>query len=136
MSDFVRPHRQQPTRLPRPWDSPGKNTRVGCLYRLSHQQIKLRDAIFLLRLEETKKSATCQFGQQCKQAHEQHLGQVEEATSNKIFKYIYHIPSLIPLLKSTHKNSSIHNLTRILFNCNSKKLKTTKNQSAHQQRPS
>ena len=26
VSDSVRPHRQQPTRLPRPWDSPGKNT--------------------------------------------------------------------------------------------------------------
>ena len=25
----VRPHRRQPTRLPRPWDSPGKNTGVG-----------------------------------------------------------------------------------------------------------
>ena len=25
VSDFVRPHRWQPTRLPRPWDSPGKN---------------------------------------------------------------------------------------------------------------
>ena len=24
------PHRQQPTRLPRPWDSPGKNIGVGC----------------------------------------------------------------------------------------------------------
>ena len=30
VSDSVRPHRQQPTRLPRPWDSPGKNTGVGC----------------------------------------------------------------------------------------------------------
>ena len=29
MSDPVRPHRRQPTRLPRPWDSPGKNTGVG-----------------------------------------------------------------------------------------------------------
>ena len=29
MSDSVRPHRWQPTRLPYPWDSPGKNTRVG-----------------------------------------------------------------------------------------------------------
>ena len=26
MSDSVRPHSQQPTRLPHPWDSPGKNT--------------------------------------------------------------------------------------------------------------
>ena len=31
MSDSVQPHRQQPTRLPRPWDSPGKNTGVGCM---------------------------------------------------------------------------------------------------------
>ena len=30
MSDSMRPHRRQPTRLPRPWDSPGKNTGVGC----------------------------------------------------------------------------------------------------------
>ena len=30
MSDSVRPRRQQPTRLLRPWDSPGKSTGVGC----------------------------------------------------------------------------------------------------------
>ena len=30
MSKPARPLRQQPTRLPRPWDSPGKNTAVGC----------------------------------------------------------------------------------------------------------
>ena len=30
MSDSVRPHGLQPTRLLRPWDSPGKNTGVGC----------------------------------------------------------------------------------------------------------
>ena len=30
VSDSVRPHRRQPIRLPRPWDSPGKNTGVGC----------------------------------------------------------------------------------------------------------
>ena len=30
VSDSVRPHRRQPTRLPRPWDSPGKNPGVGC----------------------------------------------------------------------------------------------------------
>ena len=30
MSDSVRPHRLQPTRLPGPWDSPGKNTGGGC----------------------------------------------------------------------------------------------------------
>ena len=30
MSDSVRPHRWQPNRLRHPWDSPGKNTGVGC----------------------------------------------------------------------------------------------------------
>ena len=32
MSDSLRPHRRQPTRLPHPWDSPGKNTGVGCSF--------------------------------------------------------------------------------------------------------
>ena len=35
MSDSVQPHKQQPTRLPCPWDSPGKNTGVGCHCLLS-----------------------------------------------------------------------------------------------------
>ena len=30
----MRPHRRQPTRLPCPWDSPGKNTGVGCHFLL------------------------------------------------------------------------------------------------------
>ena len=34
VSDPVRPHRRQPTRLPRPWDSPGKNTGMGCHFPL------------------------------------------------------------------------------------------------------
>ena len=34
VSDSVQPHRRQPTRLPRPWDSPGKNTGVGCHFLL------------------------------------------------------------------------------------------------------
>ena len=39
VSDPVRPHRRQPTRLPRPRDSPGKNTGVGChcLLRVTSQ---------------------------------------------------------------------------------------------------
>ena len=32
----LRPHRRQPTRLPRPWDSPGKNTGVGCHFLLQN----------------------------------------------------------------------------------------------------
>ena len=40
MSDSVRSHRQQPTRLPRPWDSPGKNTGVGCHFLLQCLKVK------------------------------------------------------------------------------------------------
>ena len=40
MSDSVRPHRWQPTRLPRPWDSPGKNTGVGCHFLLQCRKVK------------------------------------------------------------------------------------------------
>ena len=40
VSDSVRPHRQQPTRLPRPWDSPGKNTGVGCQFLLQCMNVK------------------------------------------------------------------------------------------------
>ena len=40
MSDSVQPHRRQPIRLPRPWDSPGKNTRVGCHFLLQCMKVK------------------------------------------------------------------------------------------------
>ena len=40
VSDSVRPHRQQPTRLPGPWDSPGKNTGVGCHFLLQCMKVK------------------------------------------------------------------------------------------------
>ena len=36
----LRPHRRQPTRLRRPWDSPGKNTGVGCHFLLQCMQVK------------------------------------------------------------------------------------------------
>ena len=40
MSDSVQPHRWQPTRFPRPWDSPGKNTGVGCPFLLQCMKVK------------------------------------------------------------------------------------------------
>ena len=40
MSDSVQPHRRQPTRLPGPWDSPGKNTGVGCHFLLQCRKVK------------------------------------------------------------------------------------------------
>ena len=40
MSDSVRPHTRQHTRLPCPWDSPGKNTGVGCHFLLQCMKVK------------------------------------------------------------------------------------------------
>ena len=36
----LRPHRWQPTRLLCPWDSPGKNTGVGCHFLLQCVKVK------------------------------------------------------------------------------------------------
>ena len=40
MFNSVRPHRWQPTKLPCPWDSPGKNTGVGCHFLLRCMKVK------------------------------------------------------------------------------------------------
>ena len=40
MSDSLQPHGLQPTRLLRPWDSPGKNTGVGCHFLLQCMKVK------------------------------------------------------------------------------------------------
>ena len=42
MSDSLWPHRWQPTRLPRPWDSPGKNTGVGCHCLVQCMKVKVK----------------------------------------------------------------------------------------------
>ena len=36
----LQPHRRKPTRLPRPWDSPGKTTGVGCHFLLQCKKVK------------------------------------------------------------------------------------------------
>ena len=45
MSDSVRPHRWQPTRLPHPWESPGKNTGVGCHFLLQCMKVKSQSEV-------------------------------------------------------------------------------------------
>ena len=41
----TRPHRRQPTRLPCPWDSPGKNTGVGCHFLLQCMKVKSENEV-------------------------------------------------------------------------------------------
>ena len=42
----VQPHRRQLTRLPRPWDSPGKKTGVGCHFLLQYMKVKSESEVF------------------------------------------------------------------------------------------
>ena len=44
----MRPHRWHPTRLPRPWDSPGKKTGVGCHFLLQCRKVKSLNRVWLL----------------------------------------------------------------------------------------
>ena len=48
MSNPVRPHRRQPTRIPHPWDSLGQNTGVGCHFLLQCMKVKLLSRVWLL----------------------------------------------------------------------------------------
>ena len=50
MSDSVRPHRRPPTRLSHPWDSPGKNTGVGCHFLLQCMKVKSESEVSQLCL--------------------------------------------------------------------------------------
>ena len=50
VSDSVRPHRRQPTRLPYPWDSTGKNTGVGCHFFLRCMKVKSESEVAQLYL--------------------------------------------------------------------------------------
>ena len=61
VSDPVRPHRWQPTRLPRPWDSPGKNIGVGCHFLLQCRKVKVKvKSLRHVRLFETPWTAAYQ----------------------------------------------------------------------------
>ena len=54
MSDSVRPHRWQLNRFPHPWDSPGKNTGVGCHFLLQCMKVKSeREVLSHVRLLAT-----------------------------------------------------------------------------------
>ena len=60
MSDSVRPHRWQLTRLHHPWDSPGKNTGVGCHFLLPCMKVKSKSEVSRFRLLATPWSAAYQ----------------------------------------------------------------------------
>ena len=59
VSDSVRPQRRQPTRLSHPWDSPGKNTGVGCHFLFQCMKVKVK-SLSRVRLLATSWTAAYQ----------------------------------------------------------------------------
>ena len=55
MSNSVQHHRRQPTRLPHPSDSPGKNTGVGCHFLLQCMKVK----------SESEVAQSCSYPMDC-----------------------------------------------------------------------
>ena len=64
MSDSVQPHRRQPTRLCHPWDSPGKNTRVGCHFQTINagEGVEKRESSYTVGGNANQHS---HYGEQC-----------------------------------------------------------------------
>ena len=61
MSASVQHHRRQPTKLPHPWDSPGKNTGVGCHFLLQCMKVKSgSEMLSHVRLSATPWTEACQ----------------------------------------------------------------------------
>ena len=56
----LRPHRRQLTRLPHPWDSPGKNTGVGCHFHRQCIEEKSENEVTHVRLFATPWTAAYQ----------------------------------------------------------------------------
>ena len=59
MSDSVRPQRRKPISLPRPWDSPGKNTGLGCHFLLQSMKVKSESEVTQSSFLITHKNTCC-----------------------------------------------------------------------------
>ena len=129
MSDSVQPHRRQPSRLPRPWDSPGKNTGVGSHFHLQCMKGKSENevtqscptlsdpmdcslpgssihGIFLTRVLELGAIAVSNFNYQ--------MAQKKKKEKRKALLYLL-VVSLMPYIKSFHTDFGSELLLLMLF---------------------
>ena len=54
MSDSVQPYRRQPTRLPRPWDTPGKNRYADNTTLIAESEEELKSLLMKVKEESEK----------------------------------------------------------------------------------
>ena len=94
MSDSVRPYRQQPTRLRRPWDSPGKNTGVGCHFLLQCVKVKSKvKSLSRVRLLVTPWTAAYQVPPSMGFTRQEHWSGVP--LPSPITRLLWYIPCVI-----------------------------------------
>ena len=108
VSDSVRPHRRQPTRLLCPWDFPGKSTGVGChcllqIIREMHIKTTMRSHFTLARMATIKKTKCCQrcgtkrnFAYHCWDCEVIQPYGKQYGEPQKNLKYNYHILGIHP----------------------------------------
>ena len=96
MSDSVRPHRRQPTRLPHPRDSPGKNTGVGCHFLLQCMKVKSES-------EVTQSCPTL-----CLFSHHSHKDSVGTVTDPKAEELLIGSRKFIPVTKKAFNDEKCH----------------------------
>ena len=116
MSNSVQPHRWQPTRLPCPWDSPGKNTGVGCHFLLKCMKVKVK-SVSRVRLLATPWTAANRllhpwdFASKSTGVGCHCLLRVEGITINK-FKFSYFYSSILYLFlfreRKRYEKKQIH----------------------------
>ena len=104
MSDSVRPHRRRPTRLPRLWDSPGKNTGVGCHFLLQCVKVKVK-SLSRVRLLATPWTAAYQAAPSIEFSRQEYWSGVPLLSrikkTNKQTKTVAHLVNNWPELQET-----------------------------------
>ena len=116
MSDSVRPHRQQPTRLCHRWDSPGKNTGVGCHFLLQCMKMKSESEVAQL-CPTLRDPMDCSLPSSS--VHEIFLGKSTGVAYHCLLRHLPHQPikweSQITALQSNIKLNTCVDVSRFLF---------------------
>ena len=107
VSDSVRPHRRQPTRLPCPWDSPGKNTGVGCHFLLECVKVK---SLSRVRLCATPSTATHQAPLSLGFSRQEHWSGLPFPSPMRESEVTQSCPTLSDPMDCSPPGSSVHGI--------------------------
>ena len=94
------PHRWQPTRLPHHWDSPGKNTGMGCHFLLQCMKVKVKvKSLSRVRLLATPRTAAYQAPPSMGFSRQEYWSGVPLPSPKKCSYHMlmYHISKIVPV---------------------------------------